>query len=435
MSGKSKLRKGMEVLSGNGSGKRGLQGTYQSWKGQSGRFRDTLCTEDIDLSRALIPGEAGFDAETWGDLTGNLQRASKLLADSPHVKFLEQYREIGDSLFLRKNFVQTSYFKNAANCVRIVGNYFNQKTIDGLLAQAKSFVELYERIEKGDSAEVKYPSEEGHSEHGSLPVVRKSWTVGTFQIDDGLHRLSSLWVGGWRKTRAVVLSPPMPTALQSLVGKVSRSWGERELYELHQPIGGVEFDDSWPLVRRCDDRFAMMLKFLDPYWPISREWSILDLSCSYGWFVDQFGKTGCHAFGVDPNPAALRIGQIAYGLQSEQLVQGDVQSFLNSCDRTYDVVLLLSILQDFLPKSDFGSAVEMLKNVDAITERVLFFDTGQAHERWFRDSLREWNTDFIISFIKQHTSFTHVIPLGADTDNVGGFSKNFGRTLFACIRS
>ena len=435
MSGKSKFWKGMEVLSGNGSGKREFQRMYQSWKGQSGRLRDTLSTEDIDLSRALIPGEAGFDAETWGDLTGNLQRASMLLADSPHVRFLEQYGVMGKSLFLRKNFVQTSYFKNAADCVRIVGTYFDQKTIEGLLAQAKSFITLYEKLKVGDRSEVRFASPKGHSEPGSLPVIRKTWTVGTIQIDDGLHRLASSWVIGWRKTRAVVLSPPMPTALQSLVGKVSRSWGERELYELHQPIGGVEFDDSWTLVRRCEDRFAMMLKFLDPYWPISREWSVLDLSCSYGWFVDQFAKAGCHAFGVDPNPAALRIGQIAYALQSEQLVQGDVQTFLNSCDRTYDVVLLLSILQDFLPMSDFGSAVDMLRNVDSITDRVLFFDTGQAHERWFRDSLHEWNNDFIIRFIKQHTSFTQVIPLGADSDNIGGFSKNFGRTLFACIRS
>ncbi|GJL49635.1 MAG: hypothetical protein NPIRA01_08620 [Nitrospirales bacterium] len=435
MSRDFKLSRDVEVLPGNGFAQKKLQRVYQEWKKQGSRLRNTLRAEEVDLSRALVPGEAGFDAETWADLTGNIRRASMLLADSPHVNFLEQYREMGQFLFLQKHFVQTTYFKNAEDCVRIVGSYFSQKTIDGLLAQAKSFVTLYERIKKGDLLEVKYPSEEGHSERGSLPAVRKTWTTNTVQIDDGLHRLAVKWVLTQKTAKAIVLCPPMPTAVQSLVGKVSRSWGERELFELHQPIGGVEFDDSWPIVRQCYDRLSMMLTFLETYQQASHEWSVLDLLCSYGWFVDQFAKIGCQAFGVDPNPAALKIGQLAYGLQSEQLVKGDVQTFLNSCERTYDVVLLLSILQDFLPKSDFGSAIDILKKVDRITEQVLFFETGQAHERWFRDSLREWNNDFIVSFIKRHTSFTHVIPLGTDSDNVGGFSQNFGRTLFACVRS
>ena len=436
MSEEFKVKRGVEVLPGNRFAQRKLKRVYQEWRKQGLWLRDTLRAEEIDLSRALIPGEAGFDAEIWADLTGDMKRASKLLADSPHVKFLELYRVMGKSLFRQKNFARTAYFKNAVDCIRIVGSYFNQKTIDGLRGQAQSFVELYERIEKGEVLEVKYPSEEGHSERGSLPVVRKTWTPNTVQIDDGLHRLAVTWVLGQKTANVIVLGPSMPTALQSLVGKVSRCSGERELFELHQPIEGVEFDDSWPIVRQCHDRFGMMLKCITSnQQQTSRKWSVLDLACSYGWFVKKFEKRGFDVVGVDSNPAALKIGQIAYGLKAEQLVRCDVQTFLHSCDRTYDVVLLLSILQDYLPKSDFGRAEDVLKKVDTITERVLFFETGQAHEKWFRDSLPEWNHNFIINFIKEHTTFTQVIPLGTDSDNTGGFRQNFGRTLFACVRS
>ncbi len=139
--------------------------------------------------------------------------------------------------------------------------------------------------------------------------------------------------------------------------------------------------------------------------------------------------------GVDTNPAALKIGQIAYGLRADQLVQSDLRTFLASGHRTFDVVLLLGLLQDFLPTSDFGSAEGILKQLDALTESVLFLDIEQGHERECVDAPPQWDESFIIGLIKQHTSFGHVVPLGADSDNVGHFADNFGHTLFACFRS
>jgi hypothetical protein len=122
-------------------------------------------------------------------------------------------------------------------------------------------------------------------------------------------------------------------------------------------------------------------------------------------------------------------------LRPEQLVESDFQAFSDNCGRKLDVVLFLSVLHYFPLKRAAGAPEEMLKKVDAITGSVLFFDTGQSHEEWWRNSLPEWNDDFIIRFIKQNTSFTHVLPLGRDSDNVGPYSDNYARTLFACIRA
>jgi hypothetical protein len=66
--------------------------------------------------------------------------------------------------------------------------------------------------------------------------------------------------------------------------------------------------------------------------------------------------------------------------------------------------------------------------------RVLFLDTGQAHESWFRWTLQEWAPAYIASWIKANSDFNRVEAIGVDTDGTGAFSGKFGRTLFACSR-
>jgi SAM-dependent methyltransferase len=364
-------------------------------------------------------------------MTGNMQRASLLLADSPHVKFLEKYHEMGETLLLPQNFAQTAYYKNAMECVQITGNYFGQKTDAGITAQARSFIALYDRITSNNSLEVKFPSTACHSPSHSLPVVRKTWTPNTVQIDDGMHRLAISWVSGQKETTALVL-PALPTKLQSLAAEVART---QELPGLYQPVNSAEFDRSWPIVRRCSERFDMMRRFLASRNFSVADLSVLDLGCSYGWFVSEFLKKGADAIGVDVNGAALKIGQIAYGLTVNQVVERDLVNFLDNCDRTYNVVLLLSVLHHFALKPDSESPAEVLKRAGAAAGDVLFIDTGQAHEHRYRHKLPDWDNDFIVDFVKQHSSFERVIPLGVDSDRRQRRHANYGRTLFACVRS
>lgn len=394
--------------------------------------RGSRYTETIDLRRTFAYGDAGVEAKMWAKITGNLSRASMPLTESPHVKFLEQYRVIGDKIFLKKHFRESAYFKNAAQCVKIAEHYFGQRTFDGIAGQARAFISLYERMLKGDLLEVRYPLTEGHSAPRSLPVVRETWTPTTFQVDDGMHRLAIMWMLGHRQTKAEILPPKMPTALQYLAAKVGRVQARKGLY---QPIDGPEFDNSCKCHRRCHDRLEKILGFLSLGSYNFADLSIVDLGCSYGWFVAEFLKRGADAIGVDINHAALKIGQIAYRLPAGKVVKSNLLSFLDCQDRTYDVVLLLSVLHHFALRPDFGSLEEVLKRADAVTGNELFIDTGQAHEERYRNTLPQWNTDFIVNFVKQHTSFDRVIPLGVDSDGVGLLKRNFGRMLFACVRS
>jgi SAM-dependent methyltransferase len=371
--------------------------------------------EEIDLSRTL----------SFGDLS----RASLLLPDSPHATFLMQYQKLGDKILLANVFKRTAYFKNAMDCVHITGHYFGQNTFEGIQAQARSFLTLYERIKAGDGASVSFPSTFAHSSFRSLPWVRKTLTQNTVQIDDGMHRLSIAWALGHKITKAVVL-PAKPTRLQSLVTSIGKSQKQ-----LCQPIHSVEFDDSWKVLRRCQDRFDKMLTFLSEHDYQLGERSMVDVGCSYGWFVSEFAKKGCHhAYGVDRDLEALEVGQIVYGIGKEQLFGNTADEFFGQSHQTYDIVLFLSTLHHLVLKSGVQDITRTLKKIDEITGSVLFLDTAQSHESRFQNSWSEWNDDFIVALIKGNTSFAHVIPLGPDSDNVASFDKDFGRTLFACIR-
>jgi SAM-dependent methyltransferase len=386
----------------------------------------------IDLRKTVIGGEGQFHSGRWADATGNPRRASILLQDSPHVHLLEQYRALGESLFDCNVFGNTPYFTNASQAARLCGSYFGHRTADGIAAQARSFVQLYERTARGDRTEVDFTYRGRHSAQGSLPIVRETLTRDVFQIGDGHHRLAVAWALGYREVRAAVTPRRSPTPLQSLVLRCAQTHGRRELY---QPVDGIEFDGSWGLVRRCRDRLAMMLEFLEAAGQLVPAMSVLDLACSYGWFVREFAQRGSAATGVDSDPSALKIGRIAYGLRPDQTVQSDLRTFLSGCDRTWDVVLLLSVLHHFVLRRTTSRPEDLLRQVDRITGTCLFLDTGQAHERWWRGSLSAWDNGFVIEFIRRHTSFTRVVPLGIDGDDTGPYRDNYRRTLFACLRA
>jgi SAM-dependent methyltransferase len=398
------------------------------------RWRDLvrkIGVRTIDLRRTLMGGEGPFDAGPWAELTGEPRRASMLLSQSPHVRFLEEYRAVGERLFEWRHLRRTAYFQNAARAVEFCGSYVGHRIHEGIAEQAREFVSLYQRAAYADRTEVRFANTGAHSPAGSPPAVRETLTSNTFQVSDGQHRLAVAWMLGRREIRAAVVGRPSPTTLQSLVLSHAQTQGRRELY---QPIDSMEFDGSWTVVRQCEDRLAMMRSFLESEGRPIEGLSVIDLGCAYGWFVAQFAQRGAMATGVDTDAAALRVGPIAYGLRQDQLVQSEAMTFLTSCNRTWDVVLLLSLLHHFALGRNRATAEELLAQVDRVTGTCLFLDTGQSHERWWRGALPGWNGDAVAAFVRRHTSFSQVVPLGTDGDYAGRYRGNYGRTLFACTR-
>jgi SAM-dependent methyltransferase len=387
----------------------------------------------IDLRRTLVGGEGRFDAGRWAELTGDPRRSSMLLGDSPHVQLLEQYRAAGEALFRPGVLQETPYFKNATHAIRFCGSYFGHRTAEGITAQARSFVLLYDRAARDDPTGVPFSHRGRHSAAASLPLVRATLTPGVMQIVDGQHRLAVAWALGHREAAAATTWRRKASPLQSLVLRCAQTHGRRELY---QPIDSIEFDGSWGLVRRCRDRLTMMLDFLSTLGRPLPTLSVLDLACAYGWFVREFSIRGADALGVDMDATPLKIGRIAYGLRGEQMVREDLGAFPSRASgRRWDVVLLLSVLHHFVLTRRRCGPEDLLRRIDRITGSCLFLDTGQSHERWWRGRLSAWDDTFVIDFVRRHTSFNHIVPLGVDTDNTGPYRDNYRRTLFACLRA
>ncbi|MBX5489760.1 MAG: methyltransferase domain-containing protein [Chloroflexi bacterium] len=403
---------------------------YRRTRRWARELRDRARVRLIPLDRVLVGGEQQYDAGQWADLVDDPRRASLPLHESPCVHLLQLYCGGGPAVLDLPTLRSTPYYRNALARIRYTGHYFGQVTEAGIQAQAAAFLQLYDRIRCGDPTEVAFPSPHGHSARGSLPMVYATWTPNTYQVVDGLHRLAIAWMLGQRRLPAVVTGV-QPTELQRLVLRVSATQNRRELY---QPLNTLDFDASWPLIRCCEDRLSMMLAFLEKRKIDIARSSMIDLACSYGWFVAEFARRGAAAIGVDSDPNALKIGRIAYGLSPSQLYHSYIQGFLELNETKYDIVLCLSILHHFARAPIPCDAATILHKIDAITGKVLFLDTGESHEEWFRATLPEWNPEYVARFVKQHTSFTHIVPLGTDRDNERFYKKNYGRTLFACFR-
>ncbi len=382
----------------------------------------------VPLTALLRGGEQHISAAHYARLVNDPLRPSTPMAQGPHVEFLLQYAKLGEKLLQPATFEQTAYYRNAAECIEFTGAYFGyiKKPADIRLA-AERFVAQFVKHDKGYIAD----SREGGYSAATKPIrVCKIVRSHCYEVVDGNHRIAAAIVRGDKDTVVEVMSgPPVRTAVQQLLLDVL--WQKNRI-ELYQPVDVPEVK-SWPLVRRCSDRLDQMVGFL-PSISIASG-SYLDLGASYGWFVSRMAKAGFDSYGVERDPFAIAVGETLYGNAKGAVTRSDLVRYLSSVSRTFDVVSCFSVLHHFARGRGAVTAEELIKLIDRVTSRVLFFETGQSHEDWFRDSLQEWNTEYILTWLRTNTSFTQIIALGQDSDAVPPFERNYGRTLFACARA
>jgi SAM-dependent methyltransferase len=204
---------------------------------------------------------------------------------------------------------------------------------------------------------------------------------------------------------------------------------------LYQPVNLPEVA-TWPVMRRCTDRLSLMADFLDELYAGSppRERSYLDVGACYGWFVSAMQERGYNAQGIEQDPLSRELAGLAYGLPHDRLIIGDAVELLREENGRYDVVSCFSMLHHFVLGRTPHTAEELISLLDGATGDVLFLDTGERHESWFRLVLPEWSPEYARLWILSHTTFVNVRILGTDRDDVVPFAGQYGRTLFACTR-
>jgi hypothetical protein len=391
------------------------------------KLRDQLSRnrrEVVSVDHLLVGGWNGMSARRFAEKSGFLLDPSTRLLDSAQVDLLRRYDSEGDAICNRDVLVQTPYFERVRAAASISGHHRGASSDADLIQLGREFVDRYRGLD--------IPYRPGRSSSSVLPRVRRIDRSDCFEIRDGHHRLAIEAARGARELEVLVERPTAVTPVQHLLRRMSWLDGQERLY---QPVALPEVA-TWPLMRRCTDRLSMMLDFLSrndvTHAPDARTY--LDVGACYGWFVAQMEQRGYDARGIEQDPLSRTLAPLIYGLDPERLSAGDAIELLRQKSTKSDVVSCFSMLHHFVLGRSTSSAEELISLLDKVTGDVLFIDTGQSHESWFRLVLPEWTTEYIQRWILTNTTFTSVHALGADHDDVGAFAGKYGRTLFACTR-
>lgn len=381
---------------------------------------------ELDFDQILIGDQCGSSLEKWIQKTGEFDRISVSLKDSPYVRFLQDV-DRDESLLEDSGFLESHpYFRMAETALRFSGSYFEVTTREGIFSQMRRFYDLFKTFD--ESASPNFVDDYRHSPPGASITVYAIASSDCYEIRDGHHRAAARFVRGEKSLNVEVIGRKQ-TCLQQIVLRGLQTTGRH----LYQPVQRKEVS-SWPVLRQCSDRMQLMKDFLASDPSRGEPGTMIDLACCYGWFVSEFKKEGFKALGVDRDENALLVGKVVYGLKDDDLLAGELLDVLDRSEGSHDVVLFLSILHHFASGKEHGDVDAILKKLDGLTKHVLFLDSGQCHEEWFHKKLVGWDDDFIEQRILKSTSFQKVIRLGKDRDNRGDYKDQYARTLFACVK-
>jgi hypothetical protein len=394
------------------------------------KITSMLSARSVPLSKIMMGGENDLPGYKYALLTGDYKRPSTLAKDGPHSKLLFSYREQGADILREPLWSETEYYKNARDCIDLFGGYF-----PGITSEEKIVLAAERFILLSENKDVSHLPSEGHSKNGELVYLAPIIESDCYQIIQGNHRVAFHIAEGKEFIKAkILLSKKQITLVQFLLQNLQWEGGEKILY---QPLPCPELEMSWQLARQCTDRLERMMSFLaehDFFPSSSKNVSVIDLGSYYGWFVSQFLRSGFDAIGVEKDNIAIEIGKIAYGNLEGKVFRSEMIRFLSENSLSYDVTCCLSILHHFIYGREGKDPARLLNILDKFTSKVMFFEMGEEHERWFSGLLDGWDAEKIESWILENTTFRKCFRLGRDDDGSGKFEGNFGRMLFAFVK-
>ncbi|HEU4811924.1 MAG TPA: ParB N-terminal domain-containing protein [Nocardioides sp.] len=383
-------------------------------------------TTPVPVGKVLLGGQNGMSAADFAARTGDLLWPSRRVVDGPHAELLRAAatHELTDDEIL-----VSDYGRMARQCIEISGQYFSATDDRGILDVARAYLaRSSSRAAPPAPPTARRPHQ---SRPGTPPLVAPVRDSDCYQVIDGHHRVAALSAAGVGTVDVRLRRAAVSTPLQDVLDRMSWIGGTRELY---QPVAAPELEKSWTTVRRCTDRFEAMRGVLGDLGLAATESSYLDVASCYGWFLAGMADLGYAVEGIERDPLAPVLGAAVHGLDPRAVTTGDAVAFLRSADRAWDVVSCFSLLHHFALGHGSVDPAGLVRLLDHVTGRVLFLDTGQAHEAWFRDTLPEWDTAAVHRFLEHEGTFDRVVDLGPDHDAVTPYDHNYGRHLFACIR-
>ena len=128
---------------------------------------------------------------------------SYLLKDSPHVKFLQQFKdamEIDPEVFKT-----TEYFRYGCKDIRIYGDFFDILNEDGVIERAKQFLRLYRAVrDNACGKDYVFIPGDSHPKDCFMKASRIPGS-GNYLIRSGHHRFAIYYVLGRTTVKARIL--------------------------------------------------------------------------------------------------------------------------------------------------------------------------------------------------------------------------------------
>ncbi len=384
-------------------------------------------TLKVPLEKILMGAEGDtLKGIEYAHLTGNYLRTSTKCQNGPHLKLLKDFEESGYRCLDEINFIDSDYYKNALESIHYFGDYFPYvKSPSDIKISAERFLLQYENKDIS-----KYPAE-GHNNHSDLIELRPIEDTDLYQVKAGNHRIAFAIMKGAGDIQAKVFhKQKTKTFFQDIVNKVIWDNGK----ELYQPIELPEFKNSI-VIRKSRDRVNKINKFLTNDYPDYLGQSILDVGSYFGWFLAEYNKMGFEAFGVERDHLASEVAEKFFKINSGLLFKMPIELFINKYShKKYDFISFLSVLHHFILEKSYVKPDVLFQKLSVMTKRIMFFETGEEHEKMFRGSLDGWNEERIAEFVKQNSDFKKIVKLGRDSDNVGKYSDSYNRMLYAFIK-
>ncbi len=368
----------------------------------------------IEIDKILVGDIHGISSYDWYELTGDDSRLEERIIDS---SYYELFSKINNGKFSVEEIKEYRYFETAKICMEKFGSYCGCKNEEQLIKYIADLEGFFFDYKKKSEGKVELFVTANHIKDADL-----------YEIVDGHHRVAMDAVLGKKYIYAFVVGSAF-SGLQKKLFHVSMT-NKKELY---QPIEKISVQ-KWPTIRNCQDRFEMLGNFLKISENDLSKLTLVDIACSYGYFVNKFRDLGIRTKGVEIDKNSIEIGKMSYGLSDDDYINSSLQNYFHNTKDQYDIVCFFSILHHFGINKDFGGGgldiKDLIGHIDKMTKKYLFLDSGQNHEYWFKNSLSQWDDEYIANLILQNSSFKSFEKLGVDNDNVGKYSGNYNRTLF-----
>lgn len=388
-------------------------------------------TQQVPTDRILLGGWGRIGATEFAQAIGDPLWPSRPVLSGPHARLLRAnaVRDLD-----ARDILSSDYGTFARRCLAMTGRFHGATDDEGIVVVARDYLRRNSTYAFGQAPSGPiFPRPREHADHAPIRLapIRGS---DCFQVIDGHHRVAAYAVSGAPTVPARVNRASVTTPLQAALHRMSWN-GKADV--LYQPVESPELA-TWSPVRYCADRLAKMDLFLGSRGIAPGQTSYLDVGSCYGWFVAEMGRYGYRSEGVDPDPLAPEVAEWAYGVDPVQVHTESVVPFLHTASSggdEWDVVSCFSLLHHFVLGRGEVSPRRLVELLNDVTGSVLFLDTGQAHEHWFRRSLSDWDSAGVRSFLEENSTFDEVIDLGPDHDDRPPYSGNHARHLFACVRA